>query len=404
VLAFSLLLAGSVALGHSVVTLTAWQFHTGDNAAWAEEHFDDSAWEAVDLSPSSPDAHDGDVGLKGWVNGWGARGHAGYAGFAWYRTRVILTAPVTDTLAVLGPLEVDDAYQLYINGHLAGGAGDFSTAPPTAYNTKPRWFALPRTSDTVFLAIRVWTRPRTLLGDPAGGGIRIAPAIGEAAAVSAQYQLQWLEKFNGYIVDAVEGLAFVPVAIMVLILMRFDHADRDYWWLIAALLLLGARRENQAVFFWLPYESRPMFDIITPTLLTPLMTGAWLMAWRAWFGVRRPSWLPTVIGVLTALMIIAQYSHAAVLGQVLRLVAVALLICITVAGVRTEGREAWFAVPVVVLIGITVFPGEVSLLHIPGIWFPFGVGVSRTEYAIAALLVAMPALLVYRLLAFARDG
>src|SRR5580704_1637492 len=202
-LAVSLLLAGSVTLGHAVVTLTEWKFHTGDDAAWADPHFNDAAWEDVDLTPSSPDAHDGDDGLKGWVNGWGARGHAGYTGLAWYRARVVLTAPLTDTLAILGPLQVDDAYQLFIDGRLAGGAGDFSTTPPTMYNTKPHLFALSHVSDTVVIAIRAWARPRALIGDPSGGGIRIAPAVGQAAAVRAQYDLQWLEKFNGYIVDCV---------------------------------------------------------------------------------------------------------------------------------------------------------------------------------------------------------
>src|SRR5579862_9570576 len=113
--ALSLLLVGSLAIGHSVVTLTGpWRFHTGDNAAWADPRFDDDAWEPVDLTPPSPDAHDGDVGLVGWVSGWGARGHAGYTGFAWYRLRVRIDAAVHDTLALLGPLQVDDAYQLYI--------------------------------------------------------------------------------------------------------------------------------------------------------------------------------------------------------------------------------------------------------------------------------------------------
>ena len=400
-LTLSLLLAGSVTLGHAVVTLTEWKFHTGDDAAWADPHFNDAAWEAVDLTPSSPDAHDGDVGLTGWVNDWGARGHAGYTGFAWYRTRVVLTTPPTDALAVLGPLQVDDAYQLFIDGRLAGGAGDFSTTPPTVYNTKPRLFALSPVSDTVVIAIRVWARPRALIGDPSGGGIRIAPELGQAAAVRAQYDLQWLEKFNGYIVDCVEGLGFIPVAIVVLILMQFDTADRGYWWLIVALLLIGARRENQAVFFWLPFESRPMFDIVTVTLLIPLMTGAWVMAWRAWFGVRRPAWIPAAVGVLTALLMIAQYAHAATLAQVVRLALATLLIAITGMGVRRQGREAWLAVPAVGLVAMSLFPTEISLLRIPGIWFPFGVGVSRTEYAIAALLIAMPALLVHRLLAFA---
>ena len=296
---------------------------------------------------------------------------------------------------------MDDAYELFIDGRLAGGAGDFSTTPPTMYNTKPHLFALSRVSDTVVIAIRAWARPRALIGDPSGGGIRIAPELGQAAAVRAQYDLQWLEKFNGYVVDCVEGLAFIPVAIVVLILMQFDTAHRGYGWLIVALLLIGARRENQAVFFWLPYESRPVFDIVTVTLLIPLMTGAWVAAWREWFGVRRPAWIPAAIGVLTALLMIAQYAHAATLAQIVRLVLAALLIAITVIGVRQQGREAWLAVPAVVLVAMALFPTEISLLRIPGIWFPFGVGVSRTEYAIAVLLIAMPALLVHRLLAFA---
>lgn len=397
-----LLVPVAIALGHSVAPLTGpWRFHTGDNAAWADPRFDDEAWETVDLTPSSPDAHDGDVGLVGWVNGWGARGHAGYTGFAWYRLRVTVAAGALDTLALLGPLQVDDAYQLYVDGHLVGETGDFNASPPVTYNTKPRAYALPRGSDTYLIAIRVWTRPRTLLGDPAGGGIRIAPALGQAVDIRGRYDLQWLEKFNGYIVDCVEGLAFIPVAIMVLMLKRFDTAGRGYRWLIVALLLIGARRENQAVFFWLPFESRPMFDVVTGILLIPLMTGAWLMAWRAWFGVQRPAWLPLAIGGLTLLLMIAQSTHAAALAQTIRLACVVVLTYITVAGVRQQGREGWLAVPLVVLIAMALFPTEVTLLHIPGIWFPFGVGVSRTEYAIAVFLLVMPALLAHRLLAFA---
>jgi hypothetical protein len=392
-------LVAQITLVHSVVTLTGpWRFTTGDNAAWADPHFDDAAWETVDLTPPSPDAHDSDVGLVGWVNGWGARGHARYTGYAWYRLRAIISAPAHDRLAVLGPLQVDDAYQLFINGHLAGeSGGDFRGAHPVIYNTKPRLFAL-RASDTVVIAIRVWAGPRALADDPAGGGIRIAPALGEAADITARYHLQWLSKFNGYVVDAVEGLAFIPVAIIVLILMRADETNRGYIWLLAALLLFGVRRANQAFFFWLPYESLAMFEFLIGILVIPLMTGAWLMAWRAWFDVRQPGWIPAAIGVLVVLMAVAQSMHAAPFALTVRVLMAALLIYITVLGVRHQGRDGWLAVPAVLLVAMCLFPGELSLLHIQGIWFPFGVGVSRTQYAIAVLLLAMPALLVHRLL------
>jgi hypothetical protein len=60
-----------VALGHSLVALNGpWQFHTGDDPRWADPGYDDSAWETVDLTPATG-AHDPDVGLAGYVPGWG---------------------------------------------------------------------------------------------------------------------------------------------------------------------------------------------------------------------------------------------------------------------------------------------------------------------------------------------
>jgi hypothetical protein len=49
-----------------------------------------------------------------------------------------------------------------------------------------------------------------------------------------------------------------------------------------------------------------------------------------------------------------------------------------------------------------LFPQDISALHVKGIWFPFGVGVSRTEYALAALNIPLFALLLRRLHRVAR--
>jgi hypothetical protein len=56
-------------------------------------------------------------------------------------------------------------------------------------------------------------------------------------------------------------------------------------------------------------------------------------------------------------------------------------------------------------VGAGLFAQELSALHVPGIWFPFGTGVSRTQYVYAAFDVVMFVLLLLRLLSFARkDG
>ena len=106
-----------------------WSFHVGDDRAWSSPDFDASSWETVDLT-ASPGAHDGDVGLTGFVPGWGARGHAGYAGFAWYRLRIPINAALSEPLVLAGPPAVDSAYQVFCDGQLLGGEGDFSGALP----------------------------------------------------------------------------------------------------------------------------------------------------------------------------------------------------------------------------------------------------------------------------------
>lgn len=184
----------AVGLGEAVVTLTGpWRFHLGDDPRWADPGFDDSNWEPMDLAaPAS--ATDGDVGLPNYAPGWSARGHAGYYGYAWYRIELSLRTPMGESLALLGPWAVDSAYQIYANGRLLGGVGDFSGLTPIAYGYHyPTFFALPsmpQGDGLVVIAIRVWMGPWGA-ALPGGGGIHIAPAIGDRHAIAAQYHLQW---------------------------------------------------------------------------------------------------------------------------------------------------------------------------------------------------------------------
>ena len=72
-----------VALGQSVIALKGpWKFHVGDDPRWADPSYDDSQWETVDLTPTPQTTVSG-VPIPGFVAGWEARGHPGYAGYAW---------------------------------------------------------------------------------------------------------------------------------------------------------------------------------------------------------------------------------------------------------------------------------------------------------------------------------
>ncbi|HEY6621219.1 MAG TPA: hypothetical protein VIY68_16855 [Steroidobacteraceae bacterium] len=413
--------ANPIILGNAVVTLNGpWQFHTGDDVRWAEPDFDDSNWESVDLTPPGG-AHDSDVGLTGYVPGWQARGHRGYIGFAWYRIRISIESPPSEGLALSGPPYVDSAYQVFFNGQLIGEFGDFSRATTTAYGIhRPKLFPLDAAGDSLVekqncvIAFRVWMGS-WMLGDSESGGIHIAPSLGTTVGADSRYQAQRWEAIRGYIVDAIEAMTFCLLALVACSLIPFDRSNPAYRWMAAALAFVGIARANQAVFFLWAFESFRGFEVVTVVLMIPLSLGAWTLAWYYWARPRHSAWLPTAVGTLTLILMISTIlrrswfygafapSFEAALrfcSQSARIVFLILTLLVLFRVLVQPSREKWFAVPAIILMSVGLFAPELSLIHIPGIWFPFGVGVSRTEYAYAIFDIALVALLLRRLYSF----
>lgn len=405
----------SLKLNHSMARLDGpWLFHVGDNSGWADLGFDDSGWQSMSLSaPAS--ATDGDVGLPHYAPGWTAKGYSGYYGYAWYRIHLNLQSSPGKPLALLGPWAVDSAYQVYVNGKLLGGVGDFSSSTPIAYGYHyPTFFELPATksaNESMVIAIRVWMGPWGAAA-PGSGGIHIAPAIGERAPIAAQYHLQWLEIIEGYMVDAVPALMFLLAAAMALYLRTFERNDPVYIWLAAALLLSGILRGNQAFFFWWQIESIQV-AVIFIALIGSLSMGAWMMAWWSWFRVAKPDWLPKAVAALTYALFVAQllaypWLYHAVTPYALgisvhyliitiRLTFLLILTLIVIQGMRHRGREGWYALPAVLAIGLVLFTAEITALHVPGLWFPWGIGVSLSEYASVVSVLLLFILMLRRL-------
>src|ERR1700744_5619216 len=121
-----------ISLGQAKVPLYGpWKFQIGDSPLdpvtgkplWGEPGFDDAQWETVDLErkPGMPHAV---FGLQDSVPGWTKRGHPGYAGYAWYRLLVRVIEPAGTPVALVGPRDVEDSYQFFVNGALMGSFGD----------------------------------------------------------------------------------------------------------------------------------------------------------------------------------------------------------------------------------------------------------------------------------------
>jgi hypothetical protein len=413
-----------LSLGQSVIALNGpWKFRTGDDARWADPVFDDSNWENVDLTPT-PGAHDSDVGLKNYVPGWSTKGHRGYLGFAWYRMTLRVAAPNGDALWLVGPADVDNAYQLFFNGHLVGGIGDFARNPPAVVSIRPRLFKLPRALWTVkdgqwtsVVAIRVVLERGSLVRSQSdSGGIHIAPLLGSEKGAGDHYRMQWLQMVEGYAVDAVEPIGFLLLAIMALSLMPFDPKNRFYPWLAAALVLLAAARVNQPIYFLAQIETMHEFAFWRLVVIDALTFAAWTMAWRAAFDPQsshRSVWaagilasLYAVARLLTLSMFFPDIPHAATvtLANVLQLTRFGFLLLwsyLAVRGLMDRAPGIWLTFAAFFCIAIGLFAPELSMIGVPGIWFPFGIGVSRTEYAYAAFDVVMFFTLLQRLWAHA---
>jgi hypothetical protein len=161
-------------LGKDAVPLDGpWQFHLGDNPAWAAPSFDDSQWEQLTADKT-----------------WGAQTHPSYTGFAWYRRAITITpAPgVKPDFSLLIP-HIDDVYEIYWNGKLVGQLGsmpphlvEYVTAPWQIYSLNPGQQAGPVSG---VLAIRVFKGPLAS-NDPADlGGFEALPLLGSPAAIAA---------------------------------------------------------------------------------------------------------------------------------------------------------------------------------------------------------------------------
>jgi hypothetical protein len=383
-----------------------WKFTTGDNMQYAQSNYDDSGWEAMDLT-APPGAHDDDVGLTGYLPGWTAKGHPGYSGYAWYRLRVPLDSLRTGNLALAAPPAVDNAYQLFINGSLSGNAGDFSGETPITYSIQPRMFLLPesaKSGTSITIAFRVWMSPAGL--SQGAGGIHIAPTLGEKTSIRKKYRFQWEQTIKGYIVEVVLPVMFVLLAATMFILNRSRKPAPSYKWFITALVLVGLLRLNQAVYFWFQIESGQQATVVGSVILRPLVLGSWLMAWREWFDLRRPKWLPGIIALLTLLFMAAQlfslswvshdnHTRFQTIGDYLRWLLLAIMLFTFFRGIRKQGAKDALVFLALLLVSIAMYPQEVSYLHIiPGIWFPYGVGVSRGQFFYAFFVVVIYIILI----------
>lgn len=414
-----------VKLAQSAVPLyTPWKFTVGDSPidpatnapVWAEPGFDDSKWESLDLTPKS-NASSPITGESGYTPGWTSRGHAGYWGYAWYRIRVQVDSAPDTKLAIAGPAQVDDAYQVYDNGAFVGTFGDFTGQNAGIYYARPLMFPLPaaassKTGSTHVIAFRMWMGPQTLTQASDVGGFESVPSLGEADAIAAQHQVAFDELIRAYLWAPIEAVLFGLLGLVALSLVLIDRSDHVYLWIGGLLLIIAIDAVSGTLSVWTLLVNSRYDQFSHEIALFSLQYAGWVMIWRTWFRQRRPTWIPWALIPLVLLLILSQAivqsffftqisapgveaAHAISLG--VRLLLTAFLFFSIYRGIREQGVEGWLVLPAVLLATAAEFHRELRSLGAPTVWFPFGVQITLPVASSLLLVVVLAVLLLRRL-------
>jgi hypothetical protein len=392
--------AQPITLGPAVVALDGpWKFRTGDDPSWSNTATDVSTWGNIDLTAAPPKGRLG-PGNPPLTAGWTAHGYKDYVGVAWYRMTVNVNTDAP--LAIAGPSSADGPYQLFVNGVLLGGSGDFSPGRPTAHRTLPRLFEAPPdahagTSRTLVIAIRAWSPPE-LVGE-AGGGLRAAPIFGLRDDVAAIFQQQSGAVFAAHAVDLIEMFAFMILAAAAGTLLAIKPNEAAYRWLISALAATALIHANECLYYLTPVEGIGAHGILRNVILIPLVLALWTLTWRWWLGGKLRRWLSldlTLIlsGGVGLTMAIAMggllafdsdaLAHGFFLRSDLALKgALAVFYSVAVAaGLFNNASRANIVAAVAAAFGaIFLFGDELGLIGLSWDWRPFGAEVSPPQLA-----------------------
>jgi hypothetical protein len=217
-----------------------WRLHFGDAPNFAQPGFDDSHWTMHRVEKD-----------------WASEGRRGYAGYAWYRMRVVL--PNTSEPLALAIYPPANAVEVYIDGTLAGTVGRMRPQPAWTYLRTVYALPVPAAlhGRSVEVALRVWGAWQQ--AQRLGAGAASQPALLGAARdvesiVTLEDENRWLTKIPDWTVD-LTGLCIGLFSFGLFLLQR---QAREYAY--AAVYLCGSaaldlliwilRQEGGGVPFW----------------------------------------------------------------------------------------------------------------------------------------------------------
>ncbi len=337
-------------LGKDAVAIDGpWQFHPGDDPAWAEPAFDDSQWDQ--LTADKP---------------WGEQGHPSYTGFAWYRRSVRITpaAGSSPDFALLIPA-IDDAYQIYWNGVEVGHLGSLPPHMVLYEGVPAQTFGLGPVRSGV-LAVRVWKNALASNDPSTLGGFEGPPLIGSPAVIAAvkgNLDFEWLRS------------------------QQFAFGLTSLYALVSLLSFIAWMRDrNQWLLFWMSiFALMPMLSVVLGGLRLPYSYALAQFLIQTSIAVREAS------GWFLLIWLLQLHEHPK-LVRVIRILAVAGIVAGAADGFLGFLYPDYIGeIPMQVADACLTFP-SVLFESIPAILVAFAI-VKRTRLDLARWLVAIFAFL-----------
>ncbi|HEY0794552.1 MAG TPA: PP2C family protein-serine/threonine phosphatase [Acidisarcina sp.] len=263
-----------------------WQFRTGDEMNWAQPGFDDSGWEQITADTT-----------------WGAQGHPGYTGFAWYRRHISITPSngAASGLALYLP-PVDDAVQVYWNGREIGNVG---SPPPHVYAyAVPRPVSIPLPPNppvSGVLAFRVWKAMAGSFDPDTLGGFNATPRIGDSASVSDMLSANWYQRLHGRLIGWVITLLDLLMMVACLVAWLRDRRQWLFFWIFLSYF-------DKLVSFFLTGMQLPIsylwgYGVVQPFVTLSDVTLWFILLWL--FGLNRSRRWLVVTSTLSIISMIA---------------------------------------------------------------------------------------------------
>lgn len=410
--------ATEIRLGSSTAVLAGpWNFAPGDspwvngNFLWASPAFDDAEWANMNLH--SAGEMDATYGTGGYIAGWAAQGFPHLAGFAWYRLRIHLSE-ASGPVWLKMPDHVDDAYQIYANGHLVGQFGHFTAKGVTTYRSRPLVFPLPAPDShgDILLAIRFYLEPMTLAQgtSTASGGMHQAPFLGLRASIASILAKAVSDEILQHIVAIFVSFLLLIAAIGASRLWLLDRPRWMYLWLALAFVLIAAAPVVLAISIFsyaIPQDPLAVLMVV----VSVLGVVCWILFWRDWFGIKRNRWFEWIVFasaaasiLLHSLIVYASSLMQAIslmldLRDAFEIVLAAMMFVVLLQGARKDRIGALLGLVPTLLLVIALFSFDLlSWFGIRTSWFPFGVQVGTDAIAMFLLVVVVGILVSRRFL------